>query len=269
MSSHILAFTFLYISLTSVDKFSYTIFMIVTMTDRGWDVIHQPAHALLASKLAHHWKQNERSPFWTELLVAIAQHDSYQQGLDTLTSKGVPKGFTVSKSEGEIDSLEQPREVIRQARYQGQYVALLLAKHIHTLYRAKHASSKTLAKFLDELEEDQKKWFKSLSISARQAESDYAIMLWCDRCSLILCQDQIPTAKRKIEVQHGPWGSRHFLWQREDRTLGVETWPFEEDEFSVDVEVHKLDQLCFDNDGELKKALQDADVECKNWLFRR
>jgi Protein of unknown function (DUF3891) len=81
-------------------KFSYTTFMIVTMTDSGWDVIHQPAHALLASKLAQHWKQSERSPFWTEVLVAIAQHDNHQRGLDYLTSTGAPEGFTVSKSEG-------------------------------------------------------------------------------------------------------------------------------------------------------------------------
>jgi hypothetical protein len=43
----------------------------------------------------------------------------------------------------------------------------------------------------------------------------------------------------QLEVQRSPCGSRHFLWQREDKTLGVETWPFEDDEFSVDVEVHK------------------------------
>jgi Protein of unknown function (DUF3891) len=141
--------------------------------------------------------------------------------------------------------------------------------HVHTLYKAKRGSSKPLANFLDELEEDQKKWLKSLSISAKQARPDYALMLWCDRCSLILCQDHIPTAERKLEVQRGPCGSRHFLWQRGDKTLGVEAWPFEEDEFSVDVEVHKLNQLRFDTQAELEKALQKADIEYRSWVFRK
>jgi hypothetical protein len=132
-----------------------------------------------------------------------------------------------------VSCLEQPREVIRQARYQGQYVSLLIAMHLHTLYKTRRTSSKALANFLDELEEEKKRWCKSLSLPARQVMSDYALMLWCDRCSLILCQNQIPAAERKLEVQRGLRGSKHFLWQREDKTLCVETWPFEEDEFQL------------------------------------
>jgi hypothetical protein len=246
--------------------------MIVTMTDEGWDVIHQPAHALLASKLAHHWKYSEHSPFWTELLTAIAQHDSQQRGLSGdiyLTSTGAPKGFTVSKGEGEVSSLEQPQEVIHQARYQGQYVALLTSMHVQTLYKSKRGSSKALDKFLTEIEEQQKQWRKSLGISVKQAKADYALLLWCDRCSLILCQDEIPASERRLEVQCSPKSTRHFLWQREDKTLGVETWPFEEDEFSVNVEVHKLNQLKFDSEAKLRQALQEATVEFRSWTFRK
>jgi hypothetical protein len=246
--------------------------MIVTLTDEGWDIIHQPAHALLASKLASHWKYRERSPFWLELLTAIAQHDSHQRGLDGdifITSLGAPKGFTVSKGEGDVDSLEQPREVIHQARYQGQYVSLLTAMHVQTLYKSKRGSSKELANFLDELTTRQLAWRKSLKISSQQAKTDYALMLWCDRCSLILCQDEIPVAGRRLEVQRGPKGTRHFLYQREDKTLGVDEWPFEEDEFSVSVEVHKLKQLRFEDEAELRKALQEARVEFRSWMFRK
>lgn len=246
--------------------------MIVAMTLEGWDVIHQPAHALLASKIAQHWKQSERSPFYMELLIAIAQHDNQQRGLDGdiyLTETGIPKGFTVSKGESDVDSLEQPREVIHQARYQGQYVALLTSMHVHTLYNAKRASSKTLDKFLSELEERQKQWRKSLGISLKQAKADYALLLWCDRCSLILCQDEIPAAQRRLEVQRGPNGKRYFLWQRDDKTLNVEPWPFEEAEFFVNVEVHKLKQLRFNSEAELRKALREADVEFREWTFKR
>jgi hypothetical protein len=246
--------------------------MIVTITDEGWDVIHQPAHALLASKLAHHWKHSERSPFWVELLIAIAQHDNQQRGLEGdiyLTSTGAPKGFTVSKGEEDVNSLEQPRQVIHQARYQGQYVSLLTSMHVHTLYKAKRDSSRMLDKFLAEIEHQQKVWRKSLGISAKQAKADYALLLWCDRCSLILCQDELPASKRRLEVQRGPKGTRHFIWQREDKTLSVEAWPFEEDEFSVNVEVHKLNQLRFESEAELRKALQEAAIEFRRWTFRK
>jgi Protein of unknown function (DUF3891) len=246
--------------------------MIVTMTDEGWDVIHQPAHALLATKLACHWKHTQRSHFWIELLTAMAQHDNQQRGLEGdiyLTGTGAPKGFTVSSGEGEVDSLEQPREVIHQARYQGQYVSLLTAMHVHTLYKSKRGSSKALDKFLDEIEAQQKAWRKSLEISVKQAKADYALLLWCDRCSLILCQGEIPAGERRLEVQRGPKATRHFLWQREDKTLGVEAWPFEEDEFSVNVEVHKLKQLKFENEATLRKALHEASIEFRSWTFKK
>lgn len=256
--------------------------MIVTMTEEGWDVIHQPAHALLATKLAQHWKHGERSPFWVELLAAIAQHDNWQRGLDGdiyLTSTGAPKGFTVSSGEGDVDSLEQPREVVHQARYQGCYVALLTSMHVHELYKSKQGSSKELEGFLAELKNNQKRLRRSLGLSDKQAKADYALMLWCDRCSLILCQDEIPASERRLEVQRGPTGTHHFLWQREDKTLGVEDWPFEDDsskngssknnEFSVSVEVHHLKQLHFKSEAELRKALREARIEFRSWTFRK
>jgi hypothetical protein len=175
----------------------------------------------------------------------------------------------VAKGEDDLDSLEQPTEVVHQARYQGQYVALLTSMHVHTLYASKRKTSKKIDTFLDELEQQQKQWRKSLGISVRQAKADYALLLWCDRCSLILCQDEIPAAERRLEVQRTPGGKRSFLWQREDKTLGVELWPFEEEEFSVNVEVHQLNQLRFESEAELRKALRETEVEFRSWTFRK
>jgi hypothetical protein len=246
--------------------------VIVNMTARGWEVIHQPAHALLASRIAQHWKRNERTPFWLELLVAVAQHDNQQRGLDGdifLTETGVPKGFTVAKGEDEVDSLEQPTEVVHQAHYQGQYVALLTSMHVHTLYKGKRTKSKKVDTFLHGLEQQQKHWRRSLGISVKQVKADYALLLWCDRCSLILCQEEIPAAQRRLEVQRTPDGKRSFLWQREDKTLCVEPWPFEEEMFSVNAEVHQLNQLSFESEADLRKALQETQVEFRTWAFRK
>jgi hypothetical protein len=85
----------------------------------------------------------------------------------------------------------------------------------------------------------------------------------------MLCQGEIPASERRLEVQRGPKGIRHFLWQREDKTLGVEAWPFEEDEFSVKVEVHKLNQLKFESEAKLRQGLQKATIEFRSWTFKR
>jgi hypothetical protein len=60
-----------------------------------------------------------------------------------------------------------------------------------------------------------------------------------------------------------------YLWQREDKTLGVEAWPFEEDEFSVNVEMHQLKQLRFENEADLRKALKETSVEFRSWTFKK
>jgi Protein of unknown function (DUF3891) len=168
-------------------------------------------------------------------------------------------------------------------------VALLTSMHVYELYKSKQGSSKELEVFLAELKNNQKRWRKSLGLSDKQAKADYALMLWCDRCSLILCQDEIPASERRLEVQRGPTGTHHFLWQREDKTLGVEDWPFEDDssknssskngsskndssknnEFSVSVEVHQLKQLRFESEAELRKVLREAEIEFRSWTFRK
>jgi len=40
--------------------------MIVNPTQNGWEVIYQPAHALLAAQIATHWRANQRPKRWLE-----------------------------------------------------------------------------------------------------------------------------------------------------------------------------------------------------------
>ena len=244
--------------------------MIILLTDTGWDVIYQPAHALLASKFAYYWRRSERSPYWPELLAAIAQHDNHQRGGAgevALTDAGAPQGFTVSSGESEISSLEQPRMVIAESLYQGRYVALLVSMHMSVLYEPKRGESKELDAFLDEQQDNQAKWRRALKVKKAQAERDYRVMIWCDRCSLILCQSQVPANNRQLEVQLTPQGEPSFLWQREDETLSVTPWLFEPDEFEISVEVSKLAQLEFASEEALELALEEATIEVKTWRF--
>lgn len=246
--------------------------MIVTLTKQGWDIIHQQSHALLAMKLAYHWRKEDRSARWVEVLAAITQHDHFQHGGDgdvALTDVGAPKGFTVGSSESGIDSLEQPRAALNEAKQQSRYVGLLLSHHITKLYESKRGTSADLATFLDEQQEKQQVWRKKLKTTKKAVEHDYAVVLWCDRCSLILCQDEIPNGERRLEIEPLPGGNNAYLFQRDDKTIGTEPWPFEEDTFEVSVEVTRLAQLHFATLGELKAALVDGEVEECMWAFRK
>jgi Protein of unknown function (DUF3891) len=246
--------------------------MIVTLTKQGWDIIHQQSHALLAMKLAYHWRKEDRSEHWVEVLAAITQHDHFQHGGDgdvSLTDVGAPKGFTVGSSESTIDSLEQPQTALNEAKQQSRYVGLLLSHHITKLYEPKRGASAELDAFLDEQHEKQRAWRKKLKITKKAVAHDYAVVLWCDRCSLILCQGEVPSDKRRLEVEPLPRGETSYLFQRDDKSIGSEPWPFEEDTFEVSVEVTRLTQLHFATLDELKQALVDGEVEVRAWTLRK
>lgn len=245
--------------------------MIVLLTDVGYDIVFQPAHGLLAAKIARHWRRAERPRHWLELLSAIAQHDNNQRdfrGRSKLTEAGAPRGFTVSSGESDLSDLAQPRRTLQDAFFQGRYAALMVSLHTSTLYEPKRGESGELDAFLDEQRDNQKRWRRDLGLRKREAEHDYRLMLWCDRASLILCQDQIPAGGRQLEVQQTPGGQQSFL-RREGDAVVVEPWPFEADEFTVEVEVHRLERLWFESDEELLDALVASEVRYRSWNLRK
>ncbi len=92
-------------------------------------------------------------------------------------------------------------------------------------------------------------------------------MQWCDRLSLILCQQELPADERFLEISKGPDGERYDIMQRQDQLVTVKPWPFEDDQFTVNVEAAQLSQVKFKNSTELSKALQNAPIEILEWTF--
>ena len=245
--------------------------MIVNLTDNGYDLIFQPAHGLLAAKLAQAWHFDKSPQYFLELLTATAQHDNNQRsfrGKHHLTEAGAPKGFTTSSGESEIGDLSQPKETLRDAFFQGRYPALLVSMHFSELYEPKRGEDKTLDAFLDEQQSNQRAWRKDLGLTKGEAEHDYKLLLWCDRCSLILCQEQVPTGDRKLEVQETPDGQDSYIYMANDK-LCVSPWVFEQEQFSVSAEVHKLEQLSFESDEQLLSAIEASNVRYKHWHFSK
>ncbi len=241
--------------------------MIVNQLINGWEVIFQRAHEMLAMQIAQHWQIKQRPERWAELLSAISEHDNRQEGWGDsrhLTATGAPIDFTLKGF-----SLEQARGVTEVSKYKSRYVSLLISMHTSFLYEPLRGQNKKTDQFLDDQLELQRSWLKSLHISKTEAEKAYNILQWNDRCSLILCKNQLPAGQRRLEVYEDTEGNTNFIWQRKDKSIGVDPWPFEEEEFKVWAEARTLEQLQFKNDNELAKALLGAGVEEKVWVFRK
>ena len=241
--------------------------MIVNQLPNGWEVIFQRAHEMLAMQIARHWKTEKRPDRWAELLSAVAEHDNRQEGWkgsSHLTKAGAPMDFTHKGF-----SLEQAKGVTEVARYKSRFVALLISMHTSYLYEPLRGTNKQITEFLDEQKQLQKDWIKSLHIRQADAQKAYNLLHWTDRCSLILCKNELPADERKLEVFQEPEGNTSFIWQRKNGELGVDPWPFEEPAFEVWVESRNLEKLAFKDDQELADALLAAKVEEKHWLFKK
>jgi hypothetical protein len=241
--------------------------MIVNPTTTGWEVIYQRAHALLAGELASHWRVDQRPERWFETLAAITQHDDGGRewiGDNHLTDAGAPLDFRLSTF-----ALIQPRQVATDARYQGRWVAMLISMHMNFLYESHRGESDEVDAWLDEQLAWQKRWREELGISKKDAEAAYALVQFCDRLSLILCGRGLPVSERSLEIAKGVDGERHDIMQREDGTLVITPWPFEDKQFAVHAEATYLDRLQFDGDEDLRNALMEGRIETLTWRFAR
>lgn len=241
--------------------------MIVNAAPEGWEIIFQRAHELLAMQIASYWQQKQRPHRWHELLSAITEHDNQQEawkGKNHLTASGAPQDFSMKGF-----SLSQARAVTEVSQYKSRYVSLLISMHTSYLYEPLRGSDKATDQFLDDQLALQQRLLQSLHLSKAASEKAYNLLQWADRCSLILCKDQLPANERRLEVFKDTEGQTYFIWQRKDDSLGVDPWPFEEDKFEVWTERRLLSQLQFKNDEELAQALMAAKVEEKEWAFKR
>ena len=241
--------------------------MIVSQTDAGWQVINQQAHGLLAVQAAMHWRADKRPVHWIETLIALTEHDDGQEpweGRNHLTAAGAPLPFQIPEY-----SIEQCRNMIEIGLQKSRWNALMLSMHTSFLYKQKRGSDPELDQFLDQQATNQPKWRKQYGATKADAAYAYAFVQWCDALSLVLCLNQIPPESRRLEVSLGPDGSSYFIFQRDDESLGLDPWPFDKDEFSVHVEAFKLVQLVFKDDKELYNAMQNAEIEIREWTFRK
>lgn len=243
--------------------------MIVNSLKDGWEIIYQRSHANLAAMLVAAWQKADHTPRWTELVIATAQHDDQEMfWADSrhLTDVGAPLDFT----QGEMDTtVEQAQLVINNAYRQGVWIAVLISMHNSFLYEPLRGKNPKLDQFLDKQHANQKTWLKILNYSRAEAETAYAFLQWGDRMSLILCRRQIPERERELDVAPDQYGQMIRIGQRPDGTLRLSRWIFEADDFQVSIEVRRLQQLQFESEDAFQKSLNAADLEVRDWRFRK
>ncbi|WP_066835796.1 DUF3891 family protein [Rufibacter ruber] len=241
--------------------------MIVNPHEKGWELIFQQAHALLAAEIGFAWLLEKRPLHFVQTLAAIAQHDDGQKELRnqyTLTPAGAPANFTQLPF-----SLAQAQQVMKEARFQGRWRSLLTSMHLSFLYETLRGQKTEWDHFLEEQLASQKLWRQQLKVKKAEAQYAYDFMQWCDRLSLILCRNELPEMERALEISDGPDRQKYEVRQLSDATIVVQPWPFEQPSLALGVEVRYLQQLHFTSDQELAQAIWQAPVQQKSWVLKK
>lgn len=244
--------------------------MIVNLTKDGWNVIYQRAHALLAAQLAGQWQRNHSPVRLYETIVAISHHDDLEREWkgNHLTPSGAPMDFTLAEDLPEA-SLEIFKKHLEDSLYRGRWVTLLTSMHVCFLNQHKREISADWRSFLETQIHNQEQWIKELGIAKEDAQRSYYFMQWCDRLSLMLAHQQIPDDGRAFEITHGIDQQRYDLRRLENGNLTVDPWPFENDEFTVNVESSHLSELKYDSNDALITALKQAPITNLEWTFSK
>lgn len=247
--------------------------MIVKPSDEGWDVIFQPAHGLMAARLASEFSDARRCPFWFETITAVATHDDGQVAFQSgdrryTTQAGAPKDFTEVEMTADL-RYKKVRDCLENSYRKHRWIGLLESRHAEFLYGNEERVSAELKELLRTERERRKQVLAELELSGDDLHTAYEVMRWCDRCSLILCQDRIPAMGRSLEVITFADGTRVDLRQDESGLLTVSPWIFQSDHLEVTVEEHRLTQLAFNDDKELEDALRDATTQVRCFTFAR
>ncbi|MFL1896395.1 DUF3891 family protein [Aquimarina sp. 2-A2] len=245
--------------------------MIVNKINTGWEVIYQYTHGLLAGKIAQQLAHKYRPPHWVETLTAIIEHDDNQLDFEEkvyLDEVGAPLDFA-SDQPSHNELYERAVRVLDLASFKSGWIMLLVSMHVNFLYQSKASESDKLIKLLDQQKKLRDVLRKRYHITKEDATTYYNFLLFCDRCSLILCQNEVPALSRSIEINKTIDNKQYFIKRIDDTFYTVTPWCFEQNEFVLSAEARIVNQLQFKSNDSLHKALTTAQVHLKQWSLKR
>lgn len=215
-------------------------------------------------------KKSLRPDFWEDVLTAVIEHDDHLLDFkekNYLTDIGTPLDFTLDKR-SDNDAYEHAERVYRSSCQKSQVVALLVGSHLEFLYGSVAKQQPKFKEFFNQVRRDRKKQIKLIAWNKNKLEAAYDLMRFCDRCSLILCQNLIPQGGRKLEINNTILGNDYFI-NEDGGNLKIGPWPFETNNFKMQYEYRILKESSFPDNLALEKAIRDAPVQLKEISFRK
>ncbi|WP_276166096.1 DUF3891 family protein [Zobellia alginiliquefaciens] len=245
--------------------------MIINFLEKGIEVISHPAHGLLAGKIADQLKNRPYQNHWMETLTAIIEHDDEQlsnEAKNNISDLGMAMDFVTHQVPLE-KMLVHAKAVFKKVLKKSSWSAMLLTYHLEFLYSDKMEEVEDFKAFLKELKDFRSESIKFHGIDEAGAEELYKIMLFSDRLSLILCQEETPTLGRKLEINKSIKNHRYFIYKTKDTVFTVEPWPFRKNHFSLCVDARVLKELKFKDEKHFNQKLDEASIEIKTFQFSK
>jgi hypothetical protein len=246
--------------------------MIVISHQKGWKVINQRSHGLLAAMLAYQYDIDLPNEIMVPTLIAIAEHDDgikETSATKNITEAGAPRHFLVSDESKKTD-LTQQFNVMEIATSKSQLNALLTSLHINFIFGDKKVGEdKKLDAFLKEQKKNRKNILNDLNIDQKYADRLYQFVEWCDAFSLLICMDEIQPEGRKMEVSKSPDGDMNQTFYKSEKEISVIPWVFKNDTFKVFYEYKIIEQLKFSSVAEFENVCQNTKVQREEFLLSK
>jgi hypothetical protein len=245
--------------------------MIVNTKNKGWEIFSHSAHGLLAGQIANELQDEFKDENWVATLAAIIEHDDRQLDFEEknyLTEHGIPKDFLLDDRKVE-EIIKRSKRLMQQAERKSTWIAMLILHHIQYIYKDMAAENTSLDNYLEKLKLQEEEYMNARKLSKKKVNEIYQILVFADRCSLILCQDAVPAMSRKLEINTSIRDATYFINEKEEGLITVEPWVFKKDEFSVNAEYKLLEQSSFKDNKDFEKSLEASPVRIKKWNFKK
>ena len=113
--------------------------MIVLSHTKGWKIITQRSHGLLAAMIAYQYAIDLPNEIIVPTLIAVAEHDdgvAETRQNKNLTEAGAPRHFLVPDGTDKVD-LKQYKNVMELSTSKSQLNALLTSMHLDFIFSYK------------------------------------------------------------------------------------------------------------------------------------
>ncbi|WPY99803.1 DUF3891 family protein [Christiangramia sp. OXR-203] len=245
--------------------------MIVNSNADGWEIFSHSAHGLLAGKIADQLKPDIKGRNWVATLTAIVEHDDRQLNFrekDYLTNIGTPQDF-LDEDRNINEIIKRSRRLLEQAKLKSSWVTILVMKHLEFLYKDLSEESKMIHRFMNEIREEIKKLMKVNSMADQEVHDLYQIMVFADRCSLILCQNGVPAKNRELEINTSIQNTKYVISRNEADDIFIEPWIFEQDSFELSCEYKMLEKASFSGNKEFEDCLRNTPISLRHWKISK